>query len=84
MQGTTNQRVLPFHQPSSWAGGGGEKNEGEKVHFEGTSRTWQSSKAVDIANIEYALLRNQASLLEAVLLSAGVLRGSSLDMFITC
>lgn len=31
MQGTINQRVLPFHQPSSWAGGGGEKNEGEEV-----------------------------------------------------
>lgn len=53
-------------------------------YFKGTSKTWQSSKAVVTASIEYALLRNQASLLEAVLLSAGILRGCSLDMFITC
>lgn len=60
------------------------ENEGEKVLCEGPSRTRPRSKAVGIANIEYALLRHQASLLAAVLPSAGILRGFFLDMLITC
>lgn len=53
-------------------------------YSEGTSGTWQRSKAVGIANTEYALLRNQASLFEAVLPSEGLLRGCFVDMSITC